>query len=65
MNGPPNQPRGGREPAINLPWPVVSLVCALVGAHVARLASGGDPTNLAFVSEHGRESLWPGLLEFI
>lgn len=54
-----------REPAINLPWPVISLACALIGAHVARVASGGDPTELALISEHGRESLWPGLISHL
>ncbi len=62
VKGGPIKGAAGGEPAVNLPWPVVSLVCALIGAHVARLASGGDAAALAFVSEHGRESLWPGLL---
>ena len=55
----------GREPAINVPWPVLSLAGALVGAHAARVLTGGDAQSLALISDHGREAWWPGLLSHL
>ncbi len=40
----------GREPAINLPWPVALLILALIAAHAARVVTGGDPDRYALTS---------------
>jgi membrane associated rhomboid family serine protease len=51
-----------REPAINLPWPVGALILVLVGAHAARVLTGGDIERFALTSIDMQAGRYTGLI---
>ncbi len=53
-----------REPAINAPWTVAGLIIALIGAHVVRVVSGGDPETFAITSADLVSDRFAGLVTY-
>jgi membrane associated rhomboid family serine protease len=51
-----------REPAINLPWPVGLLILVLIGAHAARVLTGGDVDRFALTSTDLDNGRFAGLI---
>src|SRR5665213_2711434 len=54
-----------REPVLNAPWPVLILICVLVGAHAARLLAGQSPQAFALTQESLHAHRGFGLLTYI
>ncbi len=52
------------EPAFNAPWPVLALVAALIGTHVARTALGIPIDPFAFTSQDLAAQRWAGLITY-
>ena len=46
----PVRASGDGEPAINAPWTVATLIAVLIGAHAARVFTGGDVDRFALTS---------------
>jgi len=61
MNDEP-EARPPREPAFNIPWPVLSLIVALVAAHGVRLLTGFDGESLALTGSGLGAGDWLGLV---
>lgn len=53
---------GQREPALNVPWPVLILIAALVGGHLARTYQGVDADRWALTAQDLAEAHWGGLV---
>ena len=52
-----------REPALNVPWPVILLIVVLVVAHAAtRIGLGIGPDRFALTSENLKAGKWLGLI---
>lgn len=50
------------EPAIKVPWPVVSLIATLIAAHAARTWLRVDPDNFALTDNDLATGRWSGLV---
>jgi membrane associated rhomboid family serine protease len=66
MNEMTNLARGAEpgEPAINAPWTVAVLIVLLVGAHAARVFSGGDIDRFALTSSELAAGRLSGLITY-
>jgi membrane associated rhomboid family serine protease len=53
-----------REPAINAPWTVATLIGVLIGAHAIRVVIGGDPEQFALTSSELAAGRFGGLLTY-
>lgn len=54
--------RRRREPFLNVPWPVMTLIAILVGIHAARHLLAFDPTPLALTADDLTAHRWLPLL---
>ncbi len=66
MTSPSKQDRSpAREPAFNVPWPVLALVVLLIGAHAVRLLAGIDVGRFALTAGDLRTGRWIGLISYL
>jgi membrane associated rhomboid family serine protease len=56
---------GRREPAFNAPWPVVSLVLALLATHVLRVTARVDPDTFALTRADVVSGNWTSLITYM
>lgn len=54
-----------REPAFNAPWPVLTLIGALLAAHAARLVAGVGVDRFALTGEALEDGRWSGLVTYL
>lgn len=52
------------EPAINAPWSVAALIVVLIGAHAARVFTGGDVDRFALTSSDLASGRFAGLITY-